>query len=80
MKKTVLQRFFLNLPIFPSQEKTTELRNNYKERKKERKTGCSGVGRCLKMLLALGWFCRGSTSFPGLSCEEEVGVSGKFEK
>jgi hypothetical protein len=20
----------------------------------------------------LGWFCRGSTSFPGLSCEDEV--------
>jgi hypothetical protein len=28
----------------------------------------------------LGWFCRGSTLFPGLSCEDEVGASGKFEK
>jgi hypothetical protein len=57
---------------------------NYKERKKERKTGYSGVGRCLnfkdRRAKILGWSCRGSTSLPGLSYEDEVGASEKFEK
>jgi hypothetical protein len=49
------------LRIFPSQEKTTELRNNYKERK----AGYSGVGRCLKIGGLIFWagFVGGSGKF-----------------
>jgi hypothetical protein len=51
----------------------------YKERKKD---GVQWRRKMFKDRRAkiLGWFCRGSTSFPGLSYEDEVGASGKFEK
>jgi hypothetical protein len=65
---------------YPSQEKTTELRNNYKERK-------TGEQRRRKMFKdrraeILGWFCRGFGKVRKMKFGNNISTlsGGKFKK